>query len=248
MIGEASVTNDYDRYDEWKGWGEDQFMVLGERDRIYFDAEFADIPVRGQKVLEVGFGSGSLLAWLRDQGAELYGTELSSQGRALAARHGVIVLDIGLSHLNGLEGRFGVVAALDVLEHLTHQEIGGLLDKAAALLRPGGYFVARFPNGSSPLGRVYQHGDITHITTLTELKLRQLILGKPFEIRRAAGGAEIRVGGFALRLAKRGRSLLRKGFEPYPDCTKWTCRSPPTSRSCCAGSTDSVEGAGALHR
>jgi len=207
------MTDQYENYDAWKGWDETGFMVTTDFERAYYDVEFADIPVAGQRVLEIGFGSGSLLAWLRGKDAELYGTELSPQGRKLAADKGVHVLDATLTQLEELEGTFGVVAAFDVLEHLTYQEIVQLLDTAGKLLRPGGYFVARFPNGASPLGRFIQHGDITHVTTLTASKLSQLMLGKPFVMQRAGDTAVPKVGGLAVRMGKHVRSVLRSGLE-----------------------------------
>ena len=205
--------NLYARYDEWKGWGEEQFMVLSDLERAYFDAEFSGITVHGKKVLEIGFGSGSLLAWLRDQGAELYGTELSSQGKLLAAQQNVEILDVDLSRAYELKGQFGAVAAFDVLEHLTYSEIVSLLDKAATLLRPGGFFIARFPNGASPFGRAHQHEDITHVSTLTPGKIVQLMLDKPFDMQRAGPTALPPHGGFVVRTGKRVRGVLRKTFE-----------------------------------
>jgi 2-polyprenyl-3-methyl-5-hydroxy-6-metoxy-1,4-benzoquinol methylase len=224
---EYNVTEDYyGRYDEWKGWGEDQFMLLGDAERAYFDAEFSGIAVKGQKVLEVGFGSGALLGWLRGNGAELYGTELSPQGIASAKRQGVVVLDTDLSQTTGMDGQFGVVAAFDVLEHLTHQETNALLDRAATLLRPGGVFIARFPNGASPLGRLHQHADITHVTTMTAEKIVQLMIGKPFEVQRAGDIAVALHGGVASRLGKKIRSLLRRTFETGI-CALYGLKGPP---------------------
>lgn len=203
----------YAGYDAWKGWDADRFMELTDFLRIYYRAEFRDVPVAGEKVLEIGFGSGSLLAWLREQGADLYGTELSRQGVALAAESGVTVLDPSLAEVDSLAGRFGVVAAFDVLEHLTNEEIVVLLDKACALLRPGGFLMLRFPNGGSPFGRMIQHGDVTHVNVLTAAKLGQLIAGKPLAMVRIADAVVPVAGGFALRAMQRSRDLLRKGFE-----------------------------------
>src|SRR5688572_31064921 len=31
-----------------------------------------------------------------------------------------------------------------------------------------------FPNGDSPFGRLYQHGDLAHVATLGQFKIRQL--------------------------------------------------------------------------
>lgn len=204
---------DYDRYSEWKGWGEGQFMIVSDYERAYYAAEFSEVPVKNEKVLEIGFGSGALLAWLRDQGAELYGTEISAQGKELAARRGITILDTDLAQAETLKGQFGVVAAFDVFEHLTHQQIRDLLDKAAILLRPGGHLIARFPNGASPFGGIVQHSDVTHVTTLTKTKIGQLIVGKPFVIQRAGDTAIPKHGGFPARIAKHGRAFLRRLFE-----------------------------------
>lgn len=203
----------YDRYSEWKGWGEDKFMVVSDYERAYYDTELSGLVLRDEKVLEVGFGSGTLLAWFRDQGAELYGTEISEQGKELASRRGVTILDVDLTQAETLKGQFGLVAAFDVFEHLTHQQIRDLLDKAAILLRPGGHLIARFPNGASPFGGLIQHSDVTHVTTLTKTKVGQLIVGKPFVIQRAGDTAIPKHGSFPARIAKHGRALLRGLFE-----------------------------------
>ena len=208
------MTDDiYARYEEWKGWGEEQFMIATDYERAYYDTEFTGITVSKENVLEIGFGSGSLLAWLRDKNANLYGTEISIQNQTFARNHGVTILDPSLSEVETLIGKFGVIAVFDVFEHLTHQEITQLLDKAALLLRPGGHLVARFPNGGSPFARFIQHGDVTHVTTLTKTKLTQLMIGKPFEIQRAGDSAIPMHGGVVTRVAKHGRRILRSVFE-----------------------------------
>jgi hypothetical protein len=46
-----------------------------------------------------------------------------------------------------------------------------VLRRIRALLAPEGRFVARFPNGDSPFGRIGQHGDPTHVTTMGRGKL-----------------------------------------------------------------------------
>lgn len=203
----------YAGYDAWKGWDSSQFMLLTDSQRSYYAMEFQEIPLHGENVLEVGFGSGSLLAWLTEQKATVYGTELSPQGVSLAAERGVIVIDPKLDEADRLTGQFGVVAAFDVLEHLSTDEIIALLDKVAILLRPGGYFVARFPNGGSPFGRSIQHGDVTHVSTLTISKIDQLLAGKPLVLDRAGDAAVPVHGNLPTRYAKRLRQVLRHGFE-----------------------------------
>lgn len=203
----------YVGYEAWKGWGAEQFMILSDAQRAYYAQEFRDLPVRRERVLEIGFGSGALLAWFKEQGAEVFGTELSSQGVVLAHQHGVKVLQPDLADVEELAGSFSVIAAFDVLEHLSHHDIAALFDKVATILRPGGHFIARFPNGGSPFGRSIQHGDVTHISTLTVSKISQLVTGKPLTIVRAGDAAVSLHGGLAVSMAKRGRNLLRRVFE-----------------------------------
>lgn len=203
----------YAGYDAWKGWGADQFMVLSDAERTYYSLEFRGIPVHGERVLEIGFGSGVLLAWLKEQGAEVFGTELSRQGAALARERNITVLEPDLLDVGGLEGSFSTVAAFDVLEHLDNREIADLIDRIAVLLRPGGRFIVRFPNGGSPFGRSIQHGDVTHVSTLTISKVGQMLAGKPFIVDRAGDAAVALHGNLVIRLAKHGRNWLRSAFE-----------------------------------
>ncbi|MEO7470258.1 MAG: class I SAM-dependent methyltransferase [Sphingobium limneticum] len=203
----------YAQYDAWKGWDAAGFMTLEDPLRVYYECEFADLPVRGEKVLEIGFGHGSLLAWLQKSGADVYGTELSGRGQALARERGIKVVSTDLDDTSHLAGKFGLIVAFDVLEHLSYDELRALFAKSATLLRDGGSFVARFPNGASPFARPLQHGDITHITTLTASKIEQLLLGVPLRIVRASDPIPHFHGGVAKRLAKRTRNLARKGFE-----------------------------------
>lgn len=203
----------YQNYDQWKGWDTDRFMSLSDPVRAYYRSEFAGMPIAGEKVLEVGFGQGSLLAWLKEQGAEVYGTELSEQGKALAQARGIVVLSPDLQDADNMAGAFGMIVAFDVLEHLTLAEIRSLLEKAATLLRDGGYFVARFPNGGSPFARALQHGDITHVSTLTVSKINQIMLDIPLHLARSGEPRAYFHGGLHKRVAKRARNLARSGFE-----------------------------------
>jgi hypothetical protein len=43
------------------------------------------------------------------------------------------------------------------------------------MLRNGGVFIARFPNGDSPFGLANQNGDLTHVTAIGSEKFRYLV-------------------------------------------------------------------------
>jgi len=80
----------YSGYEDWKGW-----IVLFACDEDmadYFRIECAGMRITGANVLEIGFGSGSFLAWAKSQGATLFGTELIPSLNEEAKRFGVEVL------------------------------------------------------------------------------------------------------------------------------------------------------------
>jgi 2-polyprenyl-3-methyl-5-hydroxy-6-metoxy-1,4-benzoquinol methylase len=174
-------------YLQWKSWEPGEFGRFSALDASYYTAEFGirrpmlQVPpasglhaVAGARVLEIGFGNGAVLAWLRASGAEAYGVEanpllveraiqLLGPGRAFS--------DLQDTALLGLAGTFTQIIALDVLEHVPLESLPAMLSSIRNLLAPGASAVLRFPNGDSPFGRMYQHGDPTHVTTLGSIRV-----------------------------------------------------------------------------
>ena len=67
-----------------------------------------------------------------------------------------------------------VVLTLDVLEHLTRDEVFRLSDGVFRALAPGGRWIVHVPNAESPLfGRVL-YGDLTHELAFTRASLQQM--------------------------------------------------------------------------
>ena len=211
----------YDGYESWKGWSETSFMVPTPMDNAYFDLEMRAIPVLGEHVLEIGFGNGRFLGWAKARGAQVYGTELSEQGKTFAAAHDVVVLPIDLAQsLDTHRARFGVIAAFDVLEHLSFDAIRAMLDHIAALLRTGGYCVVRFPNGQGLLSGLHQSGDYTHVSTLSASIMSQFVSGTALKIIRAESSAMPNHG-----IARKVRGVARQGFETML-CRLYGIRAP----------------------
>jgi len=160
------MRDEYAGYGEWKQW--QHFGVLSSVDARYFRRELAGLlPLKGKRILEVGFGNGAFLSFARGQGAEVHGTEIIP-GLISAARKAGFDAGTGKAYLGVKKhaGRFDAVLAFDVIEHMDKQELVGFFKAVHALLRPGGVFLVRFPNGDSPFGRHYQYGDITHKTVI----------------------------------------------------------------------------------
>ena len=166
-LGEVSMnvtsSQHYDAYTAWKGWGSAQFFQCSDYEHHYFRKEFANYDFTNKNVLEIGFGNGEFLAYARSRGARLWGTEVISELCTLASQHDVRVVALDLSDVPPeAVGQFDLIVAFDVFEHIDFDDLMVLLKRCATLLAPGGQLVARFPNGQSPFGRFYQHGDHTH--------------------------------------------------------------------------------------
>jgi len=161
-------------YREWKGWRAQDFGACSPRDAAIFAGELARAGVGSGSgpVLELGYGNGAFLAWARDAGFACDGVELDPALLALAR-------DAGFTVFGGLEDvprtpRYALIAAFDVVEHVPDAELPALFEGLAARLAPHGRLLIRSPNGDSPLGRHYQHGDVTHRSAIGSHKVRQL--------------------------------------------------------------------------
>lgn len=168
----AEGANLYGGYAQWKQWEGD--FKASDRDARYFAAEFSGIALAGKRVLEIGFGNGRFLAWAKSQGALVAGTEIEETMLVRAREKGFVALSPALDALAAGTERFDIVVAFDVFEHWDKQTLITNLQHIASLLDAGGIVLARFPNGHSPFGRVYQHGDITHQTALSTSSIEQL--------------------------------------------------------------------------
>ncbi len=204
----------YDLYLDWKSWDPSRFMALSDYESAYYEGELRGLDLAGRQVLEVGFGSGSFLEFCRRRGGHVCGTELIPALRERAEAAGVEVLSSTPSVIaEKFPARFDLVAAFDVFEHLTFDELVRFFESATKLLRPGGVLVARFPNGQSPLGRVFQHGDHTHRTVLSASIVRQLLVGSAFEIVHAGNPFHPRTGPLPKRIASGLRWASQRAAE-----------------------------------
>jgi 2-polyprenyl-3-methyl-5-hydroxy-6-metoxy-1,4-benzoquinol methylase len=208
-------TDAYEDYAKWKNWAGDGFMSYDANDAAYFFGELRGLDLKGRHVLELGFGNGKFLAFARDRGATIAGTELLGNAVRAAEAAGLRVYRPDLSDaVTEAPRRYDLVVGFDVLEHLTYDEIHALFAQLDRLLRPGGLVLARFPNGASPLGCVSQNGDHTHRSVLSAMLLMQLLLGKPWRLVSAGNPYRVNIGRDPIqRIALGIRHALRNGIE-----------------------------------
>jgi len=128
-------------------------------------------------ILEVGCGAGELLAYLGRRGfSHAIGIDISAEQVELARRRGVRadVVD-AFDFLRNPVDAFGAILAVDVLEHLTRDELvrlGPLLFRA---LLPGGRLMVQTANGAGLFPHQVIYGDLTHMTIFTPQSLAQLL-------------------------------------------------------------------------
>jgi methionine biosynthesis protein MetW len=104
----------------------------------------ADLVPAGSRVLDLGCGSGELLAHLRDtKGCSGYGIELDDAGVLASVQRGIDVVQLNLEEGLALfdDRSFDVVLQLDTLQHLRHTE--RMLRETARVGRIG---IVSFPN------------------------------------------------------------------------------------------------------
>jgi SAM-dependent methyltransferase len=163
-------------YLKWKAWHEIKFGTRTRLDAKYFAAELKKTKATfalKSKVLEIGFGTGSFLTHGKEQKWEMFGTEVNNDLVERARRRGFNVFHTGDLRTFS-DSIFDLIVAFDVLEHIPQDQLGDFLDEIKRVLKSGGYFIARFPNGDSPFGLINQNGDITHVTTIGSEKAKFL--------------------------------------------------------------------------
>jgi len=208
-----AAVDPYANYAEWKRW--DGAFTTSEKDARYFAAEFDGVALRGVRVLEIGFGNGGFIAWAKSQGADVAGIELNAEMREAARSAGFTAFDATLAELALQPTRYDIVVAFDVIEHWDAAELIENFRHIRSLLKEGGLFVSRFPNGQSPFGRVFQHGDFSHKSTLSTYKIEYLASLTGFDIVRIDNACRVptRAGALgSLRqwwLARRRRRIER---------------------------------------
>lgn len=206
----------YRQYPARKNWfGTADYRSLG--DRFAKELQRSKTPPRG-RILEIGFGDGLFLDWARAEGFSVEGIELNADFcTAARSRNHAVECGDAVTLLTECEARYDLIVLFDVLEHLRVDEIVHLLRSLRACLTQDGKVLATFPNGQSPFGRVYQHADVTHVTTLSVPIMMDIA---PLADMRVVGGYNRARSALTSRSA--ARRLARKLSFAARDIVQWT--------------------------
>lgn len=138
------------------------------------------------RVLDIGCGRALLLQYLKSQGWECYGTELSeSLASHVQETSGIEVRTGELRDMGFDEGSFDVVTAYHVLEHITNPK--ETLAAVRRLMKPDGLLVVGVPNLASVQARMsggrWFHLDVPrHVVHFTPDTLGRMLRECGFEI------------------------------------------------------------------
>lgn len=165
---------EYSKYIVWKKWHMKDFGLVNPGLAFYFDQIFKPMLKVKSSVLEIGFGNGELLGYLRAHGHEVVGVEVNGVLVEWAKKSGYNAHQGLIWDITGWHEKFDLVVAFDVVEHLGEKELHALFAWVRRYLKNEGKLILRFPEGASPLGLASQHGDFTHVTTLTKQKVEAL--------------------------------------------------------------------------
>ena len=128
---------------------------------------------KSNRILEIGFGNGNLLGWLKCQGVtELHGVEINKILLSTAGQNNIFAYNNIEDALSA--GPYDVIFALDVIEHIKKDELVKTFQQLSRALRDDDVIILRFPNGDSPFGRINQNGDLTHEMEIGVGNLRML--------------------------------------------------------------------------
>ncbi len=146
----------------------------------YFKREFKQqLPADKQiTILDVGCGTGSLIQALNEMGyANTTGIDLSEEQVAMAHEFGVTSVAQADLHdfLASSNAKFDVIFAVDLIEHLTKDELVDFLTRLKDGLNDGGKVVFRTPNMDTPLASVFAFADFTHEVFLNKSSAMQIM-------------------------------------------------------------------------
>jgi 2-polyprenyl-3-methyl-5-hydroxy-6-metoxy-1,4-benzoquinol methylase len=171
------------------------YISLHEKDMQVVSKRIFDSVDHGliKTCVDVGCGPGELLNKLKskfDKNVQFLGVDISaSQIEEANHRYGDIEFHLqdGTDYLESLpDESVSLITCVDVLEHLSLEDLLKMTSVAKAKLSPGGYLFIRVPNGIAPMNPIV-YGDLTHQRAYTPQSLNQLAQISGLEVAQIDG-------------------------------------------------------------
>jgi SAM-dependent methyltransferase len=128
-------------------------------------------------ILDLGCGDGKYIYFLKKEGYKnIVGLDLSEEQVEVAHSLGLEEVQRGSldQYLDECKTKYDVVLMIDILEHLTRDQLFYSLDQVYSMLKPEGVLIAHVPNGEGIFGSRIFYGDLTHEWAFTPSSVKQL--------------------------------------------------------------------------
>jgi SAM-dependent methyltransferase len=214
----------------------------GGRDELDAAAMHLPAPRGSAHLLEIGSGSGVLLARMKAFGWQVEGIEVDPEAVKAARQRGVEVHLGDLQSKNFPDASFDAIHSAHVLEHL--YDPAGLLKECHRILKPGGTLVVLTPNAESLGHRRYGQAWLgldppRHLNLFSLSALKRTSENAGFQVRRLESSIRIAwvCGALSEAIERTGRGemsqlsnplALLRGFR-YQLRQRWAMRSDPAA-------------------
>jgi len=128
-------------------------------------------------IIDLGCGDGRIIYLLQRMGyTNVVGVDISESQLRIARQvsNRVVNADV-LEYLTNTSKKYDLILSLDLIEHLTKDEVLKFLDLCKARLNTSGRLILQTPNASSPFFGDVRYGDFTHELCFTPKLLSQLV-------------------------------------------------------------------------
>lgn len=128
-------------------------------------------------IVDLGCGYGKYIYRLKEKGyTNCKGVDISAEQVEAAHKAGVYEIEQGelLTFIKKQPDDIDVVLLMDIIEHLTYQEIFDLIDEVKKKLSGTGKIILHVPNAEGIFGMRIRYGDLTHEVSFTPSSINQL--------------------------------------------------------------------------
>lgn len=159
--------------------GNTDHVKLLEQQSFYYGKELiCHLPVnKDAKVVDLGCGFGSFIHAAKNSGyTNLEGIDLSDEQVEVA--HTLGIQEVRKQSIDAFfleEGTYDCIVGIDIIEHLTKDELIDFLTGCLKKLNPGGRVLFRTPNMDAEMASVYAFADISHETFFNKSSALQLL-------------------------------------------------------------------------
>ena len=133
---------------------------------------------KSAQIVDIACGAGHFLYFLQKEGyVNTLGIDMSDEQLAIAKKAGVVNIEKGdlFDFLKRNPGKFDVIIANDIIEHLYKDEVLDFLDTIYASLKPNRLVIIATLNAASLFGSNFIYIDFTHEVGFTPESLMQVM-------------------------------------------------------------------------